>query len=124
MKKVKVSHLVEGVFILFISLVFFLNCKRSDETGNDTNQALSNETRAEYIGRESCKECHKKQYDLFQGSDHDQAMDTAIAETVLGDFSDVTYTHYGVTSRFYTENGKYMVNTEGPDGEMLDYQIS
>ena len=119
-----ISHLVGGVFILFISLVFFLNCIRSDETGNDVNQVLSKELRAEYIGRESCKECHKKQYDLFQGSDHDQAMDTAIAETVLGDFSDVTYTHFGVTSRFYTENGKYMVYTEGPDGEMLDYQVS
>ncbi len=32
----------------------------------------------------------KKSINLFQGSDHDMAMDTAIAETVLGDFNDVS----------------------------------
>jgi predicted CXXCH cytochrome family protein len=124
MKKVKVLHLIGSIFILFISLVFLLNCKRSGEGGNDANQALRSELRAEYIGRESCKECHEKQYDLFQGSDHDEAMDTAIAETVLGDFNDVSYTHFGVTSRFYMEDGKYMVHTEGPGGALLDYQVS
>jgi len=124
MKKAKVSRLIRAVFILFLSLVIFLNCKRSGEAENTTDQIVGDELIAEYTGRASCKECHEKQYDLFQGSDHDLAMDTAITETVLGDFSDVTYTHYGISSRFYMSDGKYMVHTEGPDGAMLDYQVS
>ncbi|MDF1574923.1 MAG: tetratricopeptide repeat protein [Bacteroidales bacterium] len=87
-------------------------------------QVRNLEQTAKYMGRESCRECHEKQYNLFQGSDHDQAMDTATAGTVLGDFNNVSYTHFGVTSRFFMSDGKYMVHTEGPGGEMLDYQIS
>jgi predicted CXXCH cytochrome family protein len=124
MRKATVSHLIGGFLLLFISLTLLLNCVGSGDAENMVSSISSNELRAEYVGRESCKECHEKQYDLFQGSDHDMAMDTAIEETVLGDFSDVAYTHYGVTSRFFMSDGKYMVNTEGPDGEMLDYEIS
>ncbi|HER08676.1 MAG TPA: tetratricopeptide repeat protein [Bacteroides sp.] len=82
------------------------------------------ELQAEYCGRESCRDCHEKEYNLFLGSDHDMAMDTATAETVLGNFNDVTFTHLGVTSRFYTSGGRYYVHTEGPDGEMDDFEIS
>jgi predicted CXXCH cytochrome family protein len=52
------------------------------------------------------------------------AMDTAIASTVLGDFNNASITHFGVTSRFFTKDGKYMVNTEGPDGKMQDYEVA
>ncbi|MEN8202520.1 MAG: tetratricopeptide repeat protein [Bacteroidota bacterium] len=82
------------------------------------------ELTAQYIGRESCKECHEKEYMLFQGSDHDMAMDEANEKTVLGNFNDQTITHFGVTSRFFMSDGKYMVNTEGPDGELTDYGVS
>lgn len=124
MKKAFVPRLIGAVSILFIPLVLFLNCKRTGEADTTGSQTLHSGQTAEYRGRESCKECHEKEFNLFQGSDHDMAMDTAIAETVLGDFSDVSYTHFGVTSRFYMSDGKYMVNTEGPEGEMEDYQVS
>lgn len=124
MKKAMLPRLIGGIFILFLSLVIFLNCKRSGEDVSDVNQMVSEELTADYTGRESCRECHEKQYDLFQGSDHDEAMDTAIAETVLGDFNDASLTQFGVTSRFYMSGEKYMVHTEGPDGEMHDYQVS
>jgi len=114
MKKAFFPRLIGGVSILLLSAILFLNCKRSSEAESLVNQPLADEQRAEYIGRESCKECHEKEFNLFQGSDHDMAMDTAIAETVLGDFSDVSYTHFGITSRFYISDGKFMVNTEGP----------
>ncbi len=124
MKKAKVPRLFGVVLLLFLSLLVFLDCKRSGEASGTIDQIVNVEPGAMYTGRESCKECHQKQYDLFHGSDHDQAMDTAIAETVLGNFNDVSYTHYGVTSRFFMSDGKYMVHTEGPDGVMLDYQVS
>ena len=75
----------------------------------------------EYVGRKACIDCHKKQYDLFVGSDHDMAMDVATEETVLGDFDDVTFDHLGINSRFYKKNEKFYVHTEGPDGDFGDY---
>jgi predicted CXXCH cytochrome family protein len=77
----------------------------------------------EYSGRESCRECHEKEYDLFTGSDHDQAMDVATEETVLGDFNNATFTHLGVTSEFYKQKGGFFVKTEGPDGELEEYEV-
>jgi len=112
------------VFILILSLILVLDCNRSDQTGSAEDQALTEDQKATYVGRESCKECHETEYNLYLGSDHDMAMDSATSESVLGDFNDVTYTHFGVTSRFFMSDGDYMVNTEGPHGEMTDYKIS
>ena len=45
------------------------------------------------------------------------------AQTVLGDFNDTRFTEAGVTSTFFTRDGKFYVNTDGPDGELHDYEI-
>jgi len=70
-----------------------------------------------------CAECHEKEFREWQGSDHDLAMQPANEETVRGDFGDVSFTHFGVTSRFFRRGDKFVVNTEGPDGELHDYEI-
>ncbi len=77
----------------------------------------------EYTGRESCRECHEREYSLFMGSDHDHAMDSATLETVLGDFNDRTLEHLGVTTRFFIRDGRFMVHTQGDGGEMRDYTV-
>jgi len=46
-----------------------------------------------YVGRESCWSCHENECRLWEGSDHDLAMDHATPQTVLGDFEDCTFTH-------------------------------
>lgn len=46
-----------------------------------------------YVGRESCYRCHEQECRLWEGSDHDLAMDVATSETVLGNFDDCTFTH-------------------------------
>lgn len=76
-----------------------------------------------YVGRQTCAECHHTQYHLWLGSDHDRAMELATEDSVLGDFNDTTFTYQGVTSRFFRRNGKFLVNTEGPDGKFHDYEI-
>lgn len=78
---------------------------------------------SEYVGRENCKSCHEKEYALFVGSDHDQAMDFATDESVLGNFNNDTLTHLGITSVFFRKDGKFYVHTEGPQGEMVDYEV-
>ena len=78
---------------------------------------------ATYVGRQSCIDCHRQEHALWQGSHHDLAMDVATEESVLGDFGDVEFTHFDVTSRFYRQDGKFMVRTEGPDGKLGDFEI-
>ncbi len=82
------------------------------------------ETGASFVGREVCRPCHEEAFTSWQGSDHDLAMDVATAVTVRGDFDNATFTSKGVTSRFFTRDGKFFVNTEGPGGEMGEFEIT
>ena len=83
-------------------------------------------TEASFAGTSSCKQCHQAAYKKWHGSDHDLAMSEATEKTVLGDFGDVLFTDpYSMkSSRFFKENGKFMVETEGPDGNVEIFTIS
>jgi hypothetical protein len=50
-------------------------------------------------------------------------MQPAKDSTVLGNFNDVSLAHGGVTSRFFRLGSKFMVQTDGPDGALHDYEI-
>jgi len=50
-------------------------------------------------------------------------MQLATETSVLGDFNNTTFTHFGVTSRFYKQGDKFFVKTDGPDGTLTDYEI-
>jgi tetratricopeptide (TPR) repeat protein len=76
-----------------------------------------------YAGREACIECHAEQDRLWQGSHHDLAMQEAGRATVLGDFDNRTFDWNGVVSRFYKQDGRFMVQTDGPDGTLQDYPV-
>ena len=77
-----------------------------------------------FVGRESCKDCHKIEYDKWSGSHHDLAMDVADETTVLGDFNNVEFEHRGVISKFYKKDQKFFVHTEGAAGKMDDFEIT
>lgn len=108
---------------LAVCVFLSADCKKGDQEIPEESAAQRLSTGLDYVGRQACKDCHKKQYDLYVGSDHDMAMDEATEETVLGDFDDVTFDHLGVSSRFYKKGGKYYVHTEGPEGDLEDYEI-
>ena len=42
---------------------------------------------------------------------------------MLGNFADAKFTYAGVTSTFFKRDGKFFVNTDGPDGKLHDYEI-
>lgn len=77
----------------------------------------------EYVGDKACISCHKTEHDEWQLSDHFKAMQPANDSTVLGDFNNTTFTADGVTSRFFKKEGKFFINTQGPDGQNHDYEI-
>jgi len=122
--KSPVPRLILVLFPLTTAALILVNCNRESRNEAQSTAASVQISQAGYVGRQQCRECHQKEHDLFLGSDHDMAMDTATGATVMGDFNDVTFTHFGVTSRFYREGEKYMVYTEGPDGSMQDFEIS
>lgn len=76
-----------------------------------------------YVGAGVCRQCHATQFNLWKGSDHELAMQHAAEAAVLGDFKDQKFTYAGVTSTFFRRDGKFFVNTDGPDGKLNDYEI-
>ncbi len=44
--------------------------------------------------------------------------------TVLGDFDGTTFTYVGTTSTFSRRDGGFFVRTDGPDGELTEYEIA
>lgn len=78
---------------------------------------------ARYIGSAECAKCHPHEFELWQRSDHDLAMQVASESTVLGDFADATYTHFGVKTTFSKRDGRFLVRTYGPDGSPTDYEV-
>ncbi|MGB2908409.1 MAG: tetratricopeptide repeat protein [Candidatus Aminicenantaceae bacterium] len=110
--------------LLVCALFIPIACKKSrEQTVADRAAERTAAVMPDYVGRQACIECHRDQYDLFVGSDHDMAMDTATDETVLGDFADAEFTHHGITSRFFKREGRFFVNTEGPGGKLQDYEV-
>jgi len=77
----------------------------------------------QYAGTESCIECHEKEYNEWMGSHHDESMMIASDSSIKGDFNNVTFYKNDVYTRFFKKGEKYMVNTEGDDGEYHDYEI-
>lgn len=84
---------------------------------------LNHAMAAEYVGRDACADCHTLETEQWTGSHHDLAMEVATEQTVLGDFGDAVFHHRGQATRFFREQDRFMVRTEGPDGEIGDYPI-
>ena len=78
---------------------------------------------ATYVGAERCAPCHEEQTKLWRNSHHAQAMQTASDSTVLGNFSNAHFAKDGVTSTFFKKDGKFHVNTDGPDGKTQDFSL-
>jgi predicted CXXCH cytochrome family protein len=76
-----------------------------------------------YVGSAACRDCHAEQFQGWEGSQHAVAMQVADERTVLGDFSGVKFRHRGVTSEFFRRDGRFMVRTDGPDGQLADFEV-
>jgi predicted CXXCH cytochrome family protein len=50
-------------------------------------------------------------------------MDEATEKSVLGNFDNATFSKDGIESKFFKKDGKYWVNTDGPDGKLADFEI-
>jgi predicted CXXCH cytochrome family protein len=78
---------------------------------------------ATFVGSEACAGCHHAEADLWNTSQHKHAMQHATAASVLGNFDDASFDHYGVHSRFFKKDGKFVVETDGPDGNLALFEV-
>jgi len=78
----------------------------------------------DFVGRATCAACHPREAQRFEGSRHDLAMQPADERTVLGDFADASFEHFGVRSTFFRRDGRFCVRTDGADGALADFEIA
>ena len=77
----------------------------------------------DYLGAQACADCHQKEKGLWENSHHDRAMLPATEETVAGDFNNTSFTYAGTKTTFSRRDGRFIVRTDGPDGQLHDYEI-
>ena len=77
-----------------------------------------------FVGSAACADCHTDEFEAWQTSHHALAMQHATAETVLGDFSGVSFDYFGVTSTFFQRDGTYYVRTDDEEGELRDFPVA
>ncbi|WP_371741352.1 tetratricopeptide repeat protein [Bradyrhizobium sediminis] len=78
---------------------------------------------ATFVGSETCAGCHQAEAKLWNASQHKAAMQHATDKTVLGDFNDASFDYFGVRSRFFRKDGKFLVETDGPDGKLAVFEV-
>src|SRR5262245_6923451 len=91
--------------------------------GGERDPARGADTAAAFAGSEACAGCHRSQADLWRGSQPKQAMDHASDKSVLGDFNGASFDYRGVRVRFFRQDGKYLVETDGPDGKLATFEV-
>jgi len=119
-----------SIALLWLILILFQGCGQNNRE-DDQHTAQSKEashgkavpTDEDFLGDKTCQGCHPGAYDEWTGSHHDLAMQEATDENVLGNFNEVTFTSKGITSRFFKKEGKFFVNTEGPEGKYEDFEV-
>ena len=104
-------------------LALFFVVPVAADYGCGSKETQSAAAKAEFVASKACAGCHAKEYEAWQGSHHDLAMQEASDQTVLGNFASAKFSYAGITSSFFKRDGKFVVNTDGPDGKLADYEI-
>jgi Flp pilus assembly protein TadD len=119
--------LAAGVALVGTAAGFYVWTQRSSVPAGPAQAAAPASPRAAastYVGEPACTPCHESQTKEWRQSHHARAMEVASDTTVLGDFNDASFTYAGITSTFSKRDGKFIVRTDGPDGQLHDYEIA
>ncbi|MCG2638478.1 MULTISPECIES: tetratricopeptide repeat protein [Bradyrhizobium] len=107
-----------GAGALFFLLASGLSWFKTSGTSQPTREAgLS------FVGSQACSGCHQAEMRLWQSSQHRHAMDHANDTSVRGDFNDAAFEYAGTRSRFFRQDGRFLVETDGPDGKLATFEV-
>lgn len=111
-----IAAVVTAVFVLATGLVV-----QTVHRGAPGSYAQES-SHATYVGSETCAGCHQAEARQWNASQHKAAMQHATDQTVLGDFNDASLDYFGVRSRFFRRDRKFLVETDGPDGKLAIFE--
>jgi predicted CXXCH cytochrome family protein len=124
--------------VLLFTVLFIVNisCTSKTDTGHSVTKKTITLGAPEYVGSQKCKECHWREHDSWKHTLHSKFLQTAGEYTVIGDFlnnnkltvkvskKQSKISGKTVTTTMFMQDGKYYVNTIGPDGQHHDYEVS
>ncbi len=113
-------NLLALVVTLAVTAQVLLFCSTSRAQANP----LAAASREGYVGSAICAGCHVDAARAWTGSHHDLAMQTPDPDTVLGDFDNARFVHFDSVTEFRRDDERYIVRTEGPDGQRRDYEVA
>src|SRR5262245_668704 len=90
---------------------------------NGSTRNMASASAATFVGSEACAGCHRAEAELWRSSQHQLAMQHATDKAVLGDFNGASFDYHGVHSRFFRKEGKFLVETDGPDGKLATFEV-
>jgi Flp pilus assembly protein TadD len=107
-----------------ILLVSACSKQANDNAPGNREQAREALPAATYVGKEACINCHAEESAAWRNSHHDLAMQHVTADTVLGDFGNTSFEQDGVTSRFFTRDGAWWIETDNAHGVLEEFQVA
>ncbi len=116
-RKICIAVSLAAVALATASITFYL-FNGSGSSSHDRDASV-----ASFVGGETCAGCHQAETKRWQGSHHEQAMAHATEKSVFGDFNNAGFDYYGVHSRFFRKDGKFLVETDGPDGKLATFEV-
>lgn len=96
---------------------------QANATASASSAVVAGAGSVAYVDNRQCLACHEDAGRQWKQSHHFMAMAPPTPETVRGDFDGASFKHQGVTTRFFRRDGKYFVDTDGPDGKMADFEV-
>ncbi len=121
--------MIFSVKIILINIVLWVcvSCEKkqsfnSVESSSETNNELYRLN--DHVGSTSCAECHQEAHSKWKESHHFHAMELPNDQTVRADFNNSIFVNYGVTTKFFRQGDKYLVETENQSGDMEVFEVA
>ena len=144
MKKALIISSTRGILTIIFIALFFSCSSHTDEEKNIPDEAnsltqkekIALSVKADFVGSTRCKSCHVREFDSWKHTLHSKFVQNAEKLTVVADFerNNTLITKIprkaprlagkNITSTMFQKDGKFYVNTIGPDWKLHDYEIS
>ncbi len=125
-----------GIWVILVVLFIFVTIKIFGYTPHireeiEVTEAMETPTfgEPEYVGAKRCKDCHWREHDTWKNTLHSKFMQLANEYTIIGDFERNNKLNIKVSNKspklageevnstMFKKDGKFYVNTVGPDRE-------
>lgn len=117
------AKILAALLVALLALSVMVRSPANSSAGLDRTPAHADAKSVRYVGSRACAGCHEAETRAWTGSHHELAMQEASVASVLGGFDGASLDYYGVASTFFRRGEKFMVRTDGPAGELADFEI-